>query len=695
MSKSEKKLQELLQYAQQGWKIFPVKPNAKSPLTKHGHNDASNDPKQIKKWDAQYPDANWGLATGKMSGCFVVDVDVKNDKPGIDNWKLLKKVCPIYPTFASKTPSGGKHYYYQYPSEVEVASANGMMEGIDIKADGGYVLIPPSEIDGNSYIWRDADVEILEAPENLLQVLKHGKKIAPPLGIKEGQRNDAIFKYACKLQTQKVTYTLAEKLVLAVAINCKPKFPESEARKCLESAYSGKYDNTASDTVNEENIVEIVAEINKNYAVVMFGGKCVILKETQNPILQRRELSFLSIADFRNYFANKRETIHDKEVSWGKIWFEHTYRRQYEGLVFSPCGNFDNHYNLWTGYGCEARKGDCSLYLKHIENVICSGDEELYEYVIAWMADAVQNPSDRPGTALVLRGSQGTGKGMFAKYFGSLFGQHFLHITHAKHLTGHFNAHLMSTCLIFADEAVWGGNKSEEGVLKALVTEETMAIESKGKDVINLTNHARLIIASNNRWIVPAGLEERRFVVIDVSARKMQNHKYFGAMCNQMENGGREALLHYLQNYDLKSLGKDFLREIPLTDALIEMKHYSMSPVQKFWFDKLEAGSIKETDDCWPEVVPLGDLYEEFCKHSNRAGTRTRGALTQFGMEMRYLLPRLKITKPQLSVGGVKKQVKCYELPSLDECREHFDMIMHTENKWEEECAITTTDNEN
>jgi hypothetical protein len=205
----------------------------------------------------------------------------------------------------------------------------------------------------------------------------------------------------------------------------------------------------------------------------------------------------------------------------------------------------------------------------------------------------------------------------------------------------------------------------------------------------------RLLVASNNRWVVPAGLEERRFVVIDVSTEKMQKHKYFSAIYTQMENGGYEALLHYLQHYDLESKGKDYLRKIPQTEALIEMKHYSMSSVQKFWFDKLEAGAIKETDDSWPEEIPYGNLYEEFCKHSNRAGTRARGALTQFAMEMKHLLPKFKIAKRQMSVGGIKKQVKCYELPSLEKCRKHFDMIMHTKNAWEDECAISTsTDNE-
>ncbi len=701
MNKSDNKLQVLLEYVDFGLHIFPLKANGKTPLTKHGHNDASNDFAQIKKWHDQYPHANWGIATGKTSDCFVIDVDVKNGKRGAEMWKLLKKIFPnLYPTKTCKTTTGGKHYYYKYPRNNHVGSLNGFLDGIDIKGDGGYVVSPPSILNDIPYEWRDEQQEIVNAPDSLFPLLEYGKKIAPPVDVKEGERNESIFKYACHLMKQNLPREQAEQFVLVAASMCNPPFPEDEAIKCLESAYSGKYAPTSSanDTVDNDGIEQIVDTLNKQYAVVMFGSKCLILKEKYNPMTQRKEITFLPVNDFRNFFANKCEIIRKKETTWGKIWFQHPDRRQYDGIVFMPQGLpqdiSENYYNLWIDYGCEAKEGDCSLFLEHIRSVICSDDEELYEYVIAWMADAIQNPANRPGTALVLRGSQGTGKGVFAKIFGALFGQHFLHITHQKHLTGHFNAHLMSVCLIFADEAVWGGNKSEEGVLKALVTEETIPIEAKGKDVVNLDNHVRLVIASNNRWVVPAGLEERRFVVIDVSNKKMQNHKYFSAIYEQMENGGKEALLYYLKNYDLRGIN---LRKIPQTEALAEMKHYSMSPVEKFWFDKLSAGAIKETDDYWSDCIPFGDLYDEYCKHSNRSGNRYRGALTQFAGEIRHLLPFVKISKRQIRVDGlgVKKQVKCYELPILEKCRKHFDMIMQTSNVWDDECAITTITDKN
>jgi hypothetical protein len=106
---------------------------------------------------------------------------------------------------------------------------------------------------------------------------------------------------------------------------------------------------------------------------------------------------------------------------------------------------------------------------------------------------------------------------MFARTFGALFGQHFLHLSDARHLTGNFNAHLRDSCLVFADEAFYAGDKQHEGQLKRLVTEPTLMIEAKYANAVSVRNCLHLIVASNDDWVVPAGTDERRFFVLDVS----------------------------------------------------------------------------------------------------------------------------------------------------------------------------------
>ena len=99
-----------------------------------------------------------------------------------------------------------------------------------------------------------------------------------------------------------------------------------------------------------------------------------------------------------------------------------------------------------------------------------------------------------------------------------------------RYVTGQFNAHMASCLLLQADEAVWAGDKAAEGRLKGLITAPMQQIEAKGIDPVRLDNYVRLLMTSNEEWVVPAGKDERRFAVLDVDPRCAQQHEYFAEM---------------------------------------------------------------------------------------------------------------------------------------------------------------------
>ena len=141
-------------------------------------------------------------------------------------------------------------------------------------------------------------------------------------------------------------------------------------------------------------------------------------------------------------------------------------------------------YNLWRGFGVRARPGKWDLFKNHIFEVIADKDPAVHRYIMAWMAHLIQHPGGpRPGTSIVLRGKQGTGKGIFVNHFGKLLGPHYLQVFHQSQITGKFNVHLKDALLVNADEAFWAGDKKAEGVIKGLITEPMIPIEPKGKDV--------------------------------------------------------------------------------------------------------------------------------------------------------------------------------------------------------------------
>src|SRR5262249_20573185 len=154
-----------------------------------------------------------------------------------------------------------------------------------------------------------------------------------------------------------------------------------------------------------------------------------------------------------------------------------------------------------------------TLMRDHVRNVIANEDEECGDYIMRWLAWAVQNPTDPAEVALALAGGQGTGKGILGRALCRVFGPHGLHISKPELLTGKFNAHFMQTAFLFADEAIWPGHRDREGALKALVTEPTMTIEPKGVNAFTMPNCLKVFMASNADWIVPAAVDDRRFAV--------------------------------------------------------------------------------------------------------------------------------------------------------------------------------------
>jgi len=279
---------------------------------------------------------------------------------------------------------------------------------------------------------------------------------------------------------------------------------------------------------------EIIDNLNAEYAVTWLGNKCLILKEEIDPRTKCKEIQFTTDTDLRKYHANKtiqNPEDRDKEICIVDYWWKHPDRRQYKKVVFEPGRKTPGEYNLWSGFPIKPMKGDWSLFRDHIFNIITNGKDDEFLWVMGWFARILKNPGEeRPGTSIVLRGKRGTGKGIFVNCFGNLLGNHYLQLAQQSHLLGKFNYHLKNKILVFADEGFWAGDKQSEGAIKNMITEPALVIEQKGRDAITVRNCINLIIASNNEWVVPAGLEERRFYVTDVSSAKIQNHEYFKAL---------------------------------------------------------------------------------------------------------------------------------------------------------------------
>src|ERR1700733_11611874 len=152
-----------------GWRLFPVRERGKSPLISDWPKRATDDAGQLREWAEQYPGCNWGLACGPESGVFVIDCD---GAAGL-GWLQARQreYGDTWATRQAKT-SRGVHLYFRWPANGATIrnSAGKLSQGVDVRASGGYVLLPGSvHPDGTKYEWcGPATLPILDAPAQIV-----------------------------------------------------------------------------------------------------------------------------------------------------------------------------------------------------------------------------------------------------------------------------------------------------------------------------------------------------------------------------------------------------------------------------------------------------------------------------------------------------------------------------------------------
>jgi hypothetical protein len=368
--------------------------------------------------------------------------------------------------------------------------------------------------------------------------------------------------------------------------------------------------------------MDVVKQLNKEFATVLIGGKLRVYDGK----------NFLTVTDFKNLIANQMVTSGDKKIPVSEIWLRSPDRRTYIDVVFDPAKTLPDVLNLYEGLAVEPAKGRWSLFEEHIFENICGGRKDHYEWLIQWMAQLVQEPWSKLGTAIVIRGGKGTGKSIFAETYGRLFGQYFKTLNSGDHVTSRFNSIYEQSLLLCADEAIWAGDKKGEGTLKGLITAPEIWIERKGYEGAYKKNFTRFIFTTNADWAVPATEDERRFFVLDIGRGWQKNLKMFAALVQQMESGGLEAMLYDLMN--IKIIVN--LRIPPATTGLTDQITRSEPLFIQFWRNKV----LDADPETWPGKIRKETLYREMVDYCNmRKGRHIAGAIQFFKALRQYVQP--------------------------------------------------------
>jgi hypothetical protein len=436
-----------------------------------------------------------------------------------------------------------------------------------------------------------AELDEWGVPDRVKVIVGQGKHPDEPK-LNDNSRSAWLFDAVCSLVRQHVPDEIIFSLLMdpdwAISESVRDKRPSAEK-------YAIRQIERAKEEVESPDL-RLLNE--KHFVIENDAGRCRVAEWVPSEGDGREQLSMQSFEDFRNRYMNKQVPIginskgNPSFKPLGRFWLEHEMRRQFRGLVFRPGKQqvINGFLNLWRGFGIEPKSGDWSRMREHIASVLANGDQGSADYIFNWASWAVQNPDQPAEVALVFKGGQGTGKSTFGRAMRLLFGQHGLQVVTPSQFAGRFNAHMQDVCLLFADEAVRPDDKSARGILKALLTERNLPMEGKGRDIVQMVNYAKVIMASNDEWVVPAELDDRRFAIFRVAEARKQNATYFEALNEELQNGGLPAML-----YDLleRPLGNWHPRvEIPHTAEKDFQKTASLTGLEKLLLDMLLQGAV-------------------------------------------------------------------------------------------------------
>ena len=313
---------------------------------------------------------------------------------------------------------------------------------------------------------REDDFERL--PERFVELLQMDKKVkarwsGDDTGLKDTSRSGFDLSLVALLKGEGLSREDTEKVLRL--------FPHGQYSDTKdERAFGRCWKKAGKGGRADLDCNQAIDELNKEFAVVLTGGKTSIIHESDAED-GGKDFDLLGPDAFRLWLQNRYCTVvgsKGKLTSLGlsKVWLDNPRRRQYHKIGLWPGRDVPGAYNMWHGFAVEEKEGDCRLFRWHLYENVCQCNRQRYKYLLAWLADIVQNPGHKAGTAIVLVGKQGTGKSIVGDIMARLLGRHHRQVSSLRFVTGRFNSHLKDCLPLQCDEAFFAGDHQAAGTLK-------------------------------------------------------------------------------------------------------------------------------------------------------------------------------------------------------------------------------------
>ena len=343
-------------------------------------------------------------------------------------------------------------------------------------------------------------------------------------------------------------------------------------------------------------------------------------------------------------------------------------------------------FNLFTGFEIpkdydkfpDNYEELCKPILDHLFRIWCKCDEAIFKFVLNWFAMTLQFPERKITVGIIIKGSEGAGKGLMVQKLSDIMGsKYFFQVSNAKkELYGTFKPEGFDlNKLLLIDEATFGGSHEQEGMLKTLLTEKTINIEHKYLGRKKYDSFSNVLVVTNGEWPCHMGPKERRWLAIEVddSHAGVAQKEYFAPIVAVPTT----AWAKFLYSRDLTDWDPT---DIPRTEFMREQKQNTMSALEAWWELCLVKGTLYQSELLpnahylvkWPDEaiqVVVGDLYHSYTAYGadQKKQSRLLGE-NIFAKQFKRLMKLDDVRK----VGGRENRSRVYDVPCLEECKRRF-----------------------
>lgn len=716
-----------IHYALRGWFVLPLNEGSKTPATTNGYKSATNDTDELHNWYAN-GSYNVGIATG-ASGLVVIDVD------GLVGTAALAELCagrPFPNTYTVKTRTEhGRHYYFRAPEGRLIrCSAGRLGKGLDVRAEGGYVVAPPSWVDADHKGPAGSYSVLVDLPPANLPDWLEKLLVQQPCSTKPQRSALTSLSFPTRPETPRQIAILRDRL-LCISADCSYEIYRNVVWAILSTGWGcaeqvaldwsltalhrfeqktfddlvRTYDPTRPGSVSyglsctcpdgEATVSSPAApatltplqHLQLRFAIADIDGELRILDLAQLAAVQSgvttASLGFYGRADGALKMTRALEAIPQRsspKTVIDQFWKDPT-TQVFDRIAFTPLVTGPTTINLWVPPTVQpAQGGSWERIASFLFDVICSADKGLYKYLVRYLAHMLQKPEQKPGILIVLLGGQGTGKGTFLRLLMRIWSRTTLLVSDVNQIVGTFNAALERHYVICMDEALFSGDKKAIERLKSLVTEPVIHIEQKYQPSHSIDSFHRFFATSNNDHFGQVDSDDRRFVFVRVSDAHKTDSQYFDALHADIEDDAcMGAMVHDLLNLKISNYNP---RRRPTTREHIKQKLQSLSGFDRYWYERLcmAQSPCEMSERAWVEgFIATGAIKEGYKKHDSQAERYRPLQDDHIAERLSRMCPSAE--RSRITVQGRKQ--RGYIIPALSVARKEFESHIGSPISWD------------